>query len=73
MTYGEKLIIDYIEARNETLRDVAEDTEAIVAVLDALESIHRVFMELLLEAHGPFNFVSETPCDCEDPDFDFVW
>ena len=70
---GEKILMNYLLSPNETLRDVDGDVEAIASVLDALESIHRVFMELLLEAHGPFNFVSETPCDCEDPDFDFVW
>jgi len=52
MKYGEKLIINYIEAPNETLRDVSDDTEAIVAVLDALEGIHRVFLELLIDLQG---------------------
>ena len=52
MKYGEKLIINYIEAPNETLRDVSDDTEAIVAVLDALEGIHRVFLEVLIDLQG---------------------
>ena len=52
MKYGEKLIINYIEAPNETLRDVSDDTEAIVAVLDALKGIHRVFLELLIDLQG---------------------
>ena len=64
---GEKILMSYLLSRNETLRDVDGDVEAIASVLDALESIRRVFMELLLEAHGPFNFVS-TPCDSEDSD-----
>ena len=73
MKYGEKLIIDYIEARNETLRDVSGDTEAIVAVLDALEGIHRVFLELLIDAQGPYEFICEEispddSVDCEDSD-----
>ena len=52
MKNGEKQIINYIEAPNETLRDVSDDTEAIVAVLDALEGIHRVFLELLIDLQG---------------------
>jgi hypothetical protein len=91
MTYGtcgKKLLMDYLEQPNETIRDLYGDVEAIVAILDTLENIHRVFLEMLIDLHGSFSCVAEAPCeddaeddcedcddcdDCEDPDFDFEW
>ena len=66
MKYGEKLLINYIEAPNETLRDIAGDVHALVSVLDALEGIHRVFLELLIDLQGsePILFSDAgDPCD----------
>ena len=59
MKYGEKLLSAFLEQPNETLRDIARDVHAIVAVLDALERAHRVFLELLIDAQGPYEFICE--------------
>jgi len=59
MKYGEKLLSAFLEQPNETLRDIAEDVHAIVAVLDALERAHQVFLELLIDAQGPYEFICE--------------
>ena len=66
--YGQKLLSAFLEQPNETLRDIAGDVHAIVAVLDALERAHQVFLELLLDAQG-LNFVADDPDEnrpCDD-------
>ena len=63
---GEKILMNYLLSPNETLRDLDGDVEAIVAVLDALEGIHRVFLELLIDLQGsePLLFSDAgDPCD----------
>ena len=67
---GFKILMNYLLAPNETLRDVGADVEAILSVLDALESIHKVFLGMLLHIQGVDKFLlPETPVedDCEDP------
>jgi len=50
-SYGAKLIVSYLNAPNETLRDISstKDIRAIVAVLEKVEDIHRAFLELLID------------------------
>jgi len=49
MKHGEKLLMSYLTAPNETLRDIDGDENSIVEILEALEGIHTLFLEMLID------------------------
>jgi len=70
LNYGQKLLSAFLEQPNETLRDIAGDVHAIVAVLDAVEQIHRTFLELLIDlSNDPcYHYETESTPDWEIDD-----
>ena len=66
--YGKELLISYLTQPNETLRDISDDPVSISEILDEIDALHRVFLELLLDAQG-LNFVADDPDEnrpCDD-------